>query len=160
MSSPRAIPQRGADAYSLVEVIIAIVLIAFILAPTFAVLKIGNRLATSARLETLASQIITTQVENLRSQTYSSIKSEYLDKPQPVDITNLATEGFTDLPTNFTVQAAFTVLEPFGDGNPPYGKAEALITVSYVDAFGKTKTPSTYVRLSERGLSDYVFAGF
>ncbi len=152
--------QRDVAAYSLVEVLIAIVLIAFILAPTFAVLKLGTQLASSARLETLASQIITTQVENLRSQTYSSIKTTYLDAAQPVNVTNLATEGFTDLPTGFTVTAQFTVLEPFGDGNPPFGKAEAVITVTYVDSFGKTKSPSTYVRLSERGLSDYVVAGF
>ncbi|HEX2101205.1 MAG TPA: hypothetical protein VHF69_11100 [Candidatus Synoicihabitans sp.] len=154
----RDFPSRG---YSLVEVIIGTVVLTFVLAPTFGLLRFGLKLAQNSRLETLASQIITSQVENLRMQTYSDLHTKYLaNQPQPITLTNLATEGFADLPATFMIKGNFTIRQPFGAGNPPYGAAEATITVSYTDAFGRPRSRGTYTRLSERGLSDYIAAGF
>jgi len=150
----------SAAAFSLVEVIVGTAVLALILAPTFAVLQIGFRISENARLETIASQIITSEIENLRSQTYSDLNTNYLSKTQPVNLTNLVAEGFTDLPASFAITANFTTLQAFGSGNPPYGQAEVRLTVSYKEAFGRTRTISTYSRLSERGLSDYVVSGF
>lgn len=157
----KLLQQRQSNAaYSLVEVIVGAAVLALIIAPTFAVLQVGFRISENARRETIVSQIITSEIENLRSQTYSDLNTNYLSKAQPVNLTNLVAEGFSDLPTSFAITANFTTLQAFGNGNPPYGEAEVRLTVSYKEAFGRTRTVSTYSRLSERGLSDYVVAGF
>ncbi len=152
--------RSGSAGYSLVEVIVGTVILTLVLAPTFAVLRFGFDLAQDARIETIASQILTAQVENLRMKPYSTVHSEYLSAGGPVTLPSLEQEGFTGLATHFQVDASFNVVAPFGDGRPPYGAAEVEVSIRYTNAFQQEVTRTTYTRLSERGLSDYVVEGF
>ena len=150
---------RSVAAFTVLEVAMAASVLVLIIATTLTLIQAGFNVLDDARMSTLASQVLQSQMEQLRCSNFTVIQT-YSTQAQPVSLT-LSTEGFTgNFAKRFTgsaVSATFTVLQPDTAG---YGEISCQMTVTWSNLQGVTRTRSYYTIFSDKGLTDNIATGF
>lgn len=149
---------RRSRGMTMMEVLIASVLLVFSIGSSIAALSAGMGHMRHARMTTLANQITQSAMEQLRLANYSTI-SAYAAQAQPVSFDSIITldnfaSGFT---TGMTVRVNFTTVTASGAGI--LGKTLLTITTTWPEN-GVTYTRMTTSIFTEKGMSDYIYAGW
>ncbi|MFI5336873.1 MAG: prepilin-type N-terminal cleavage/methylation domain-containing protein [Opitutales bacterium] len=147
--------QRG---MTVVEVLIAATLLTFVVAGSIATLVSGMQYARHARMTTLAGQVTQSVMEQLRLNNYATING-YAARAQPVSFNSVIgadnfTSGFT---SGMSVSAQFTVQVASSTGT--LGKTLVVVTATWPEQ-GTTYTRKTVSLFTEKGLTDYIYAGW
>jgi type IV pilus assembly protein PilV len=147
--------QRG---MTLVEVLIAATLLTFVVAGAIAALVAGMAYARHARMTTLAGQVTQSVMEQLRLDNYTAI-STYAARSQPVSFNSfISTDSFTSgFTSGMDVSATFTVQVASSPGT--LGKTMVVVTTRWPE-HGTTYTRKTITLFTEKGLTDYIYAGW
>jgi type II secretory pathway pseudopilin PulG len=150
--------RRTVRGMTLMEVLIATTLLVFVIGSALSALSAGMGYMRHARMTTLANQITQSAMEQLRLANYATINS-YAAQHQPVSFDDIITannfaSGFT---SGMTVQVAFTTVTVSGPGS--LGKTRLTITTNWSEN-GITFTRKTTSVFTEKGLSDYIYAGW
>lgn len=158
-------PSRAADragrserGMTLMEVLIATTLLVFTIGSALGALSAGMGYMRHARMTTLANQVTQSAMEELRLANYATITT-YAAASQPVsfDHTLTANNFASSFTSGMTVQVAFTTLTASGPGT--LGKTRLTITTTWSEN-GVTYTRKTSSVFTEKGLSDYIYAGW
>jgi Tfp pilus assembly protein PilV len=157
MRHPKKIPCSG---MTVVEVLIASVLLAFVVLGSLAAISHSLALTNHARLVTISSQVLQSAVEDLRLRNYTTIAA-YAAQSQPVNLTGtisseLLSSSFTAT-SGMTLQAAFTTVR--ASTGSQLGLVDVEFTVTWTEQGAVfRRTARTY--FGEKGLSDYIYVGF
>jgi Tfp pilus assembly protein PilV len=143
---------------TILEVMVASVLLVLVIGSSISALSAGMAYARHARMTTLAGQITQSVMENLRLNNYSSIIT-YAGQNQPVSLNGfISADNFANgMTTGMTVSGAFTTLVASGTGT--LGESQVVITTTWPEN-GVTYTRKTMSIFTEKGLSDYIYAGW
>ena len=154
----KALVRRKQKGMTMVEVMIAAVLLAFGIMSALTMLSSSYASTRHARMVSLASQIVQSKMEDLRLCNYTTLQG-YASQTQPVDFSNIInTERFaSNFTKGFTLTGNFTTLQASATGQ--LGFMSAMLTVQWGERSGSF-TRSMYTRFSEKGLSDYVYVGW
>ena len=155
MPATRIQSQRGA---TIIEVVIAAVLLVFVIGGSVTALSAGLSYTRHARMTTLAGQITQSVMENLRLNNYANITT-YAGQTQPVALNSfISADNFTsDMTTGMTIKGAFTTIVASGSGT--LGESQVVVTITWPEN-GVTYTRKTMSIFTEKGLSDYIYAGW
>src|SRR4051794_2052485 len=104
-------PLRACRAMTMAEVLIAAVLLGFVIMTSLTALSQSYAFTRHARMNTLASQIVQSVMEDLRLRNFSEVKA-YAAQTQPVNFAStLASERFaSSFTTGFALNGAFNTL--------------------------------------------------
>lgn len=142
------------------EVLIASVLMTFVIAGSIGALSSGMSYARHARMTTLSSQICQTAMEQLRLGNFSSVAT-YSAQTQPVNFDSVITSD--NFSSNYTstlhVNVDFTTLVASNPASSILGKVQAVVTTSWTEN-NATFTRKTMTIFTEKGMSDYIYAGW
>lgn len=149
---------RGDRGVTLMEVLVASTLLVFTIGSSLGALSAGMGYMRHARMTTLADQVTQSAMEQLRLANYATITA-HAAQTQPVSFNHIITannfaSGFT---SGMTVQAAFTTLTASAPGT--LGKTRLTITTTWTEN-GVTYSRKTTSVFTEKGLSDYIYAGW
>ena len=161
---------RTADprGFTLVEVMLASVVLVTIFLGTLTALVQGFSMLDTARNTTLAAQIIQSEIEDLRLQPWTALNAHPVDTAETVDLAHsigstLSPAELAELSQRFTVTRRFTNvagrtgLDADGTTTIPTFK-RVTFTVSWTDYHHRSHTRSYETSLGYRGLSDYFAA--
>ncbi|SDS23106.1 prepilin-type N-terminal cleavage/methylation domain-containing protein [Opitutus sp. GAS368] len=154
---PRAVRRRQ-NGMTILEVMIASVLLVLVIGSSISALSAGLAYVRHARMTTLAGQITQSVMENLRLNNYANITT-YAGRAQPVALNSfISADNFSsNMTTGLTVNGAFTILVASGSGT--LGESQVVITITWPEN-GVTYTRKTMSIFTEKGLSDYIYAGW
>ncbi len=143
---------------TMMEVLIASTLLVFTIGSSISALSAGMGYMRHARMTTLANQITQSAMEQLRLANYTTI-STYAARAQPVNFDSIISldnfaSGFT---AGMTVRVNFTILT--ASGSSTLGKTLLTITTTWPEN-GVTYTRKTTSIFTEKGMSDYIYAGW
>lgn len=143
---------------TMMEVLIASVLLVFTIGSSISALTAGMGYVRHARMTTLANQITQSAMEQLRLANYSAITT-YAAQAQPVNFDSIITsDNFTSgFVAGMTVRVNFTTVTASGPGT--LGKTLLIITTTWPEN-GVTYTRKTTSIFTEKGMSDYIYAGW
>lgn len=132
-------------AYTLIEVMIAIVLFAIVMASGFACLKMGMSMVDNSRHHTRVSQIMQSEIERLRSMPWATF-----DAINGAETTvALGAQFVTDTSyANYSVKR--TITQGVGDSK------KISLTANWVDLDGKPKSRIFVTLYTKGGLYDYI----
>lgn len=149
---------RRTRGMTLPEILIAMTLMMLVLAAGIKALVAGQAFTNHARMTTLASQVGQSVMEQLRMSNYAVI-SNYARQAQPVNFDSvIASEGFmSGFTRTMTVRVTFTELTASSSG--VMGKMQATVQISWTEN-GVPHSRRTTTIFSEKGLSDYIYAGW
>jgi len=139
--------EKSGGGFTLVEVMVATLLISMAIAGGVASLIQGNRMIEDARHMTRVSQIIQSEVEALRTLTWS----DFEDMP-----------SFAKIPLqgNFAQRYANTYFVYRYVYNYNSAQKSVYLYVTWYDAKGNYKWQWYYTRFTENGLNDYFYRAF
>ncbi len=143
---------------TILEVLIAAVLLTFVVLGTLASISRAMNLMNHARMITLSSQVLQSAIEDLRLKNYSNLKA-YAAQSQPRDFTSFITSELlsSTFTRTMTLTANFTTV--YSSTSTRQGKISVIFTLTWRESNGTfTRTALTY--FSEMGLSDYIYVGF
>lgn len=148
-------PENG---LTLAELVVAATLLAFVVMGSVTALSAGLGYTRHARMTTLTGQITQSAMEQLRLSNYSAI-SAYAAQSQPVNLDSIiSSDSFSsNYTTGIHVNAAFTTLVASSTG--VLGKIRVVVTVTWPEN-NVTYTRKTATIFSEKGMSDYIYAGW
>lgn len=143
---------------TILEVLIASVLLTFVVLGTLASVSRAMNLTNHARMLTLTSQVLQSKIEDLRLKNYAQIAA-YAAQSQPVNFTSSITDDL--LNSNFTstmsLQASFTTT--YASSSTQVGLTSVVVTLTWTEGSNQfTRSSRTY--FCEKGLSDYIYVGF
>ena len=143
---------------TILEVMIASILLVLVIGSSISALSAGLAYTRHARMTTLAGQITQSVMENLRLNNYSTIIS-YAGQVQPVSLNGfISADNFASgMTTGMTVRGTFTTIVASGTGT--LGESQVVITTTWPEN-GMTYTRKTMSIFTEKGLSDYIYAGW
>jgi Tfp pilus assembly protein PilV len=143
---------------TLMEVLIAAVLLAFVIASSLTALSAAYRFTRHARMITLAGQVGQSIMEDLRIKNFTVLQG-YAAQAQPVDFSAaLTSERFaSNFTQGFTVSGAFSTLAV--SGGSQLGKISVTLTVNWSEQ-NKPYSRSLITYFGEKGLSDYLYVGW
>jgi type II secretory pathway pseudopilin PulG len=155
MSRPSRSTVRG---MTITEVLIASTLLAFVVAASLSALSAGLSHVRHARMTMLAGQVTQSAIEQLRLGNYTTITA-YAAQSQPVSFDSVIssdhfTSGFT---TNMHVSVTFSTQVASSSG--VLGKTLVTVTTTWPEN-GVTFTRKATTTFSEKGMSDYIYAGW
>ena len=142
MSPGRKIPRRRG--FTLIEVMIAMTVLGLSLASSMIAITLGFRILEDARMGTLASQVLQSEMETLRLKNWAEIDALAESSPFTVD-TTLASAAFNRFTCTRTVQPAFTEMKL------------VTLTVDWTSTSGQPKRCRYYTLISKGGLNDYFY---
>jgi type II secretory pathway pseudopilin PulG len=140
------------------EVLIATTLVVLAIGSSLSALSAGIGYMRHARMTTLANQVTQSAMEELRLANYATIAT-HAAQSQPVSFNHVITANnfASNFTAGMTVQAAFTTLTASAPGT--LGKTRLTITTTWTEN-GVTYTRRTSSIFTEKGLSDYIYAGW
>ena len=155
MRASRIQSQRGT---TIIEVVIAAVLLAFVISGSVTALSAGLSYTQHARMTTLAGQLTQSVMENLRLNNYSTITA-YAGQPQPVSLNSfISADNFASgLTAGMNVSGTFTTMVASAPGT--LGETRVVVTTTWPEN-GATYTRKTMSFFTEKGLSDYIYSGW
>jgi len=161
LASSRAPRRRASPAQrgmTLMEVLIAAVLLGFVVMTSLTALSQAYGFTRHARMVTLSGQIIQSVMEDLRLRNYNELKA-YAAQSQPVNFAStLASERFTsNFTTGITLTGRFTTV--VASSSSQLGKLTVTLTINWTEN-GTTFHRSLTTYFGEKGLSDYYYVGW
>ena len=143
---------------TMLEVLIAAVLLAFVIMSSLTALSHAYRLTNHARMVTLSSQIVQSVIEDLRLRNFTQLTA-YAEQTQPVNFAStLESERFaSSFSSGFTLTGNFTTLVASAPGT--LGKVGVALSVSWSER-GTPFTRKMFSNFGEKGLSDYYYVGW
>lgn len=145
---------------TIVEVLIASVLLAFVVLGSLAAISHSLNLTNHARLVTISSQVLQSAVEDLRLRNHTVIAS-YAAQTQPVDLTGTISSEL--LASSFTAGSGMTLHARFAHVHAPSATQLGLVSVEFTVTWTEQGTVfrrSSRTFFGEKGLSDYIYVGF
>ncbi len=133
----------GTSAFTLIEVCIAMTILGLTIASSIVALRIGFGMMESARDNTLASQILQSEVENLRLKNWQKLK-ELQDGPFQME------ETFQE-----TAAGRFSCQQVVDE--PKSGLLRVRLQVTWDASLGPTRTLQYVTYFSQEGLNDYYY---
>lgn len=147
-----AAPRRRARGFTIPEVMMAAIVMAFALTTSITVLQRSLATVDTARSLSYATQIMQNEFEKMRLQNWATIAAF------PTSETGVTLESsFTNNPY---VGSRFTLTRTRSDVYPGAGKALAriLLKISWKTYDGRTLTRSLTTYYGQNGLYDYVYS--
>ncbi|MBI3885424.1 MAG: hypothetical protein HY302_06810 [Opitutae bacterium] len=151
-------PGRGRRGMTILEVLIAAVLLTFVVLGALAAVSRALNLTNHARMLTLASQVLQSKVEDLRLKNYAQIAA-YAAQTQPVDFTSGITENLLNSNFTSTMTMAATFTTTYASSATQVGLTSVVVTLSWTEG-SSTYSRSSRTYFCEKGLSDYIYVGF
>lgn len=149
--------------FTLLEVMLAAVVMLFAMATSLTTLQYGLRSVDTARNTTIASQILQSSIELLRLQNWTQIvalQTAQLTATTPVNVdltTTLLPSGVTPLNTTLTAVATrFACTRLIADLRTNIKLI--TVTVTWTGMDGRAHQLSMETRYGKDGLSDYLYA--
>ncbi|MGH8021202.1 MAG: type IV pilus modification PilV family protein [Opitutaceae bacterium] len=133
--------------FTLVEVMTAMTVLILVLVSCIAAITIGFRLLEDARLNTLASQVLQSEMENLRLKNWAQISSLPASEPFAPE-TTLNAGSFQK----------FSCMRTITDVRTDMKQVELTLTWTSMQGRSTTRTYATYV--ARGGLNDYYYRKF
>lgn len=138
--------KRREGGFSLIEVAFAIVVLSLVVASSLMAMRMGFSMIEAARDNTLASQILQSEMENLRLKNWEQI-SELTDGTFDIE------EGFSETVANRFV-CGRTVTQSKS------GLREIALDVEWQNSRGQTINRQYVSFFSKSGLNDYYYRAF
>ncbi len=137
---------RNKGAFTLVEVVIAMVILTLTVASSLIAMRTGFSIIESARDNTLASQILQSEMENLRLKSWEKLV--------------VLPDGEFDLEDGFmeTVGHRFVCLRTVNKAKP--NLIEITLRVEWKSVGGRTMSREYSTFFSKSGLNDYYYRAF
>jgi type II secretory pathway pseudopilin PulG len=146
---PRA---TGTAGFTLVELMVASVVLILGIASAVASLQIGFRTLDNARATTLAAQIVQSEIERVRLLSWTGINA--LPASEQLDLTSLFPAGRT----RTEIINRFTAVRTVSDTADRGGLMKSItVTVTWRASNGATNTRVTTTRYTQNGLYDYLY---
>lgn len=143
---PPALPARGARAaFTLVEVMVASVVLAFGITTAILVLQRGLQAVDTARNYTHASQLMQSEMERLRLKSWSQLQALQDSGDDRVAVADTARSGGEPFACTRTIRDVKTDMK------------EILLISTWRGADGRPHTLRFVARYSKTGLYDYLY---
>lgn len=139
--------RRQAAGFTLTEVLIAMTILLMVFLSSLAALNIGFKMLDEARASTLASQILQSEIENLRLRNWPDIVSLPETEPFVVEVD----PALTNFPT-FTCQRSIYAVRD--------GLKQAVVTVAWKSLSGQSRTRRYTTYIARDGMYDYYYCKF
>lgn len=139
--------RRGASAFTIMEVMIAMTVLLLVFMSALAGLTIGYRMLEEARTSTLASQILQSEMENLRLKNWTQLNAMPATEPFTIEV-DTALAGF---PNFVCTRSIYTVQADI---------KEAVLTVAWVAKDGRARSRRYITYLAKEGINDYFYRRF
>lgn len=149
-----AAPWRSKAGVSMVEVVIAVMVLGMVVASTIMALRTGFTMIQLARDNTMASQILQSEMENLRMMSWTRLNELPDEEEFQVD---------TQLDHSFVEKFSRTRrITPMNDpsGNERDGIKEVVLEIEWAGATGSTHRRVYRSRFGKEGLNDYYYRAF
>ncbi|MEY2564846.1 MAG: hypothetical protein QOH88_3039 [Verrucomicrobiota bacterium] len=131
--------RQGTPAFSLVEVVLAIGIVAFSILVTFGLLAVGHDTNKKSREDVFAAQIAANEFERLRSLSSTTFSTTY---PTRYYDSNLSDQGTTQTATSvYEFRIAFVT-------TPPTGTADFVLNAEVRYPVGAAAAAQTVVRFT------------
>lgn len=145
----QGVSKRPRNGFTLVEVIVAMTLLTMVVGGGVAALIQGNRMIEDARDMTRITQILQSEIEELRTMNWSDLN----------DI-----KGYTPLPLQGKFAAAFkdryTVYRLVYDDYYNTEQKRVYVVANWKDSRGNSQYDYIYTRFTKGGLNDYFYRSF
>ena len=142
------LPQaRNRDGFTLIEVMMAVMIMSLVFVSSIAALTIGYRMLEDARMSTLASQVLQSEMENLRLKNWSQISALPASEPFTIDTT-----------LNTTSFQKFTCTRQITDIRTDLKQITLVVQWNAMDGKSRVRRYLTY--MGENGLNDYYYRKF
>jgi uncharacterized protein (TIGR02598 family) len=142
------LPANRGGGFTLVEVLVAVVIMATVISGSILVIEQGFKSLDMARNTTIAAQIIQSEMENLRLQNWSAIST--LPASEAVDISGVI--GTTTRPANdFTCSLAASAVSGQTD------LMQLTVTVAWVGLDLRSHRLSSSTYYGKGGLYDFLY---
>lgn len=132
------------QAFTLVEVMVAMTVLVLVFASTVSALTVAFRVVEDSRMDTLASQILQSEMENIRLKNWSEMEALPASDTFTVD-SMLADASFH----RFTCQRTVT--------NLGSNLKQVVLTASWTGTDGVPRTRRYLTYIGEGGLNDYFY---
>ncbi|MFP4540236.1 MAG: prepilin-type N-terminal cleavage/methylation domain-containing protein [Opitutales bacterium] len=151
---------RARHGFTLVEVLISMVLVAVAFAGATAALIQGNRIIGDARHSTRVAQVIQSQTEALRTETFDDLLARADPTEEKWKSESIALQGrfasrFGDV---YTMQQQLRWLDHNHDAQAD--QIEIYVEVKWNDSRGRERAQNHFTRFTRDGLNDYFYRAF
>ena len=144
--------RTGKGGFTLVELMVASVVMILGITSAIASLQLGFRVLDDARTTTLAAQIVQSEVERVRLLSWSGVNA--LPASDPVDLTSLFPAGRT----RTEILNRFTATRTVQNTPNRNGLMKSVtVTVTWRSTNGRVQTRSSTTRYTQNGLYDYLY---
>lgn len=141
---------RRASAFTLVEVMAALTILLLVFLSSIAALNIGFKMLEEARASTLASQILQSEIENIRLRSWDEVQAMAADpayRQFPVEINSeLANFPKFECSCNFYPVSGYETK-----------LTEAVVTVAWSAKDGRSRTRRYMTLVAKDGISDFYY---
>jgi len=147
--------QSSSSGFTLVEVAMAAVILLSAFVGMIEALGIGSEMLDTARKQTIAAQVIQSEVEYLRLQPWTTISAlTTTSTPIPVSSTDSATPLHAALNSSLkSLASAFTYTLTVAPSDPHANLRQITITVNWTSITGKNHSRSSTFYAGKTGLN-------
>jgi hypothetical protein len=129
------------------EIMIAMTVLLLVFMSALAGLTIGFRMLEEARTSTLASQVLQSEIENLRLKNWTQLSAMPATEPFSVEV-DTTLSGF---PNFVCTRSIYTVQSDM---------KEAVLTVAWTAKDGRARSRRYITYLAKGGINDYFYRRF
>ncbi len=147
---------RPRAAFTIVEVTLALFVLAFVIAAALVTLQTGFKQLDNARYTTLAGQILQSQVEKLRLLNWNQLTNS---TDGANTHTNFIPDVSADAATQALIASRFSCTQTIADpptSSPYFGSVKDItLTVTWTGTDGRSQTLTYLTRYGKDGISDF-----
>jgi len=135
---------RGKEAFTMIEVLIASLVLGLVFVSSIAAMTMGYKMLENARFNTVASQVIQSEIETLRLMNWSQVSSLPSNEAITIDA-SMAKAGFN----KFTGRRIVTSLRT--------DTKLIVVAVSWTSSAGRNSSRRYTTFMTKNGLNDYYY---
>lgn len=139
----------GKEGFTLVEVMIAMVLMAMVFTAAFGSYFLGMRMIQDSREEVRAAQIIQSELERLRTKNWAQLTKMYIN--EPVEFFEPQGTFVKQYAKDYT---AYRIIQKHPDGKPMYW---VVVVVRWTNSRGVLVYQLFNTVFTQDGLNDYYY---
>lgn len=138
----------------MVEIVIAVMVLGMVVASTVMALRTGFTMIQLARDNTMAAQILQSEMENLRMMSWAKLTQ--LEAEEEFEVDTQLDEGFAE---KFSRTRRVDDMYD-DDGNQREGMKEVVLEIEWTGAVGTQHRRVYRTRFGKEGLNDYYYRAF